>query len=148
MELSRFTDYSLRVLMYAAVRGQEKVTLQEMADVYRISHHHLVKIVHFLGKQGFLSNRRGRCGGIRLGKPPVEISVGDVVRQTETHFNLAECFDPACDQCRLSPDCRLKGLFHQARDAFLKVLDECTLADLVQTPKPILMLLSLNAHPG
>lgn len=148
MELSRFSDYSLRVLMYAAARDNQKVTLSELAQAYRISHHHLVKIVHYLGKVGYLNNRRGRSGGIQLGKKAEEIRVGDVIRHTETHFNLAECFNPATDMCRISPTCRLKGVFHEARDAFLDVLDHYTLEDLVQNRNPILRLLSLNgANP-
>ena len=144
MELSRFSDYSLRVLIYAAARENQKVTLSELAQAYRISHHHLVKIVHYLGKVGFLSNRRGRSGGIQLGKKPADIRVGDVIRQTETHFNLAECFNPATDMCRISPTCRLKGVFHEARDAFLDVLDHYTVEDLVQNRSSILRLLTLN----
>ena len=141
MELSRFTDYSLRVLMYAAARAPEKITLKEIADAYRISHHHLVKIVHRLGILGYLRNQRGRSGGIHLGRAAEEIHVGDVVRQTETHFNLAECFNPATDACRISPVCVLKGVFHDAREAFLKVLDGCTIADLVKNRGAFLRIL-------
>ncbi len=144
MELSRFSDYSLRVLIYAAAREGEKVTLSELAQAYRISHHHLVKIVHYLGKLGFLHNRRGRSGGILLGKKASDIRVGDVIRKTETHFNLVECFDPATDTCRISPTCRLKGVLHEACQAFLDVLDHYTIEDLVQSRAPILRLLSLN----
>src|SRR3954453_5588056 len=97
MELSRFTDYSLRVLIYAAARDGEKVTLTELAQAYRISHHHLVKIVHYLGKLGYLYNRRGRSGGILLGRKAAEIRVGEVIRRTESHFNLVECFSVGSD---------------------------------------------------
>jgi Rrf2 family nitric oxide-sensitive transcriptional repressor len=148
MELSRFSDYSLRVLMYAAAKADEKVTLGELASVYRISQHHLVKIVHYLGKLGYLQNRRGRSGGIRLGKSAADIRVGDVIRQTETHFNLAECFSAGSNQCRLTPGCRLKGVFHEACEAFLVVLDRYTLEDLVLNSKPTLLLLSLNNSMG
>jgi Rrf2 family nitric oxide-sensitive transcriptional repressor len=144
MELSRFSDYSLRVLIYAAAREGEKITLSELAQAYRISHHHLVKIVHFLGKLGFLHNRRGRSGGILLGRKAADIRVGDVIRKTETHFNLVECFDPASDTCRISPTCRLKGVFQEATQAFLDVLDHYTIEDLVQSRSSILRLLSLN----
>jgi len=144
MELSRFSDYSLRVLMYTAAREHEKVTLGELAAVYRISQHHLVKIVHYLGKLGYLQNRRGRSGGIRLGQPPEQIRIGDVIRHTETHFNLAECFNPTTNMCRLSPGCRLKGVFQEAKQAFLDVLDHYTLDDLLKNGEPILRLLSVN----
>lgn len=145
MELSRFSDYSLRVLMYSAARENQKVTLGELAQAYRISHHHLVKIVHYLGKLGYLANRRGRSGGIHLGKKPAEIRVGDVIRHTETHFDLAECFSTSSDACRISPVCRLKGVFREARNAFLEVLDHYTLEDLVQNKDPMLRILGLKA---
>ena len=147
MELSRFTDYALRVLIYTAARSPEKVTLRELADAYRISHHHLVKIVHKLGALGYLRNQRGRSGGIYIGRPPADIRVGDVVRHTETHFNLAECFNAATDQCRISPVCRLKGVFHEACDSFLSVLDSYTIADLAIQRSGLLKLLPINAPP-
>jgi Rrf2 family nitric oxide-sensitive transcriptional repressor len=148
MELSRFTDYSLRVLIYAAARDGEKITLSELAQAYRISHHHLVKIVHYLGKLGFLQNRRGRSGGILLGRKATEIRVGDVIRKTESHFNLVECFSAGSDTCRISPTCRLKGVFQEATQAFLDVLDHYTIEDLVQSRNSILRLLSLNGSPA
>jgi Rrf2 family nitric oxide-sensitive transcriptional repressor len=148
MELSHFTDYSLRVLIYAAAREGEKITLSELAQAYRISHHHLVKIVHYLGKLGFLQNRRGRSGGILLGRKATEIRVGDVIRKTESHFNLVECFSAGSDTCRISPTCRLKGVFQEATQAFLDVLDHYTIEDLVQSRSSILRLLSLNGSPA
>ena len=141
MELSRFTDYALRVLIYASSRDGEKITLAELTQVYRISHHHLVKIVHFLGKEGYLHNRRGRSGGIILGRRAEEIGVGEVIRKTETHLNLVECFDEQNSFCRISPVCRLRGVVSEARDAFLKVLDNYTVADLSSNRKALLRLL-------
>lgn len=145
MELSRFTDYAMRVLIYTAARSPEKVTLRELADAYRVSHHHLVKIVHKLGALGYLRNQRGRTGGIYIGRPPASIRLGDVIRHTETHFNLVECFNPATDTCRISPVCRLKGIFNEAGEAFLGVMDNYTLADLVSNRVGVLKL--LPAHP-
>lgn len=145
MELSRFTDYSLRVLIYAAVRKPDKITLSELSRAYCISRHHLVKIVHHLGKLGYLANRRGRNGGIYLGRNPEQVSVGDVVRRTESHLNLVECFSPKNNACRLSPSCRLTGALIEARDAFLGVLDSYTLADIASNKRSILNLLRLRA---
>jgi Rrf2 family nitric oxide-sensitive transcriptional repressor len=147
MELSRFTDYALRVLMYAASREGEKITLGELTEVYRISHHHLVKIVHFLGKEGYLHNRRGRSGGIVLGRKAEEIGIGDVIRKTESHLNLVECFDPENNFCRISPACRLKGVLMEARGAFLGVLDAYTVADLASNRKNLLRLLLPQSQP-
>lgn len=145
MELSRFTDYSLRVLIYAAARAPEKITLAELSRAYRISHHHLVKIVHRLGKLGYLNNKRGRKGGITLGTGAGKISVGEIVRHTETHLNLVECFNPGNNSCRLFPGCRLMGALVEARDAFLGVLDSYTLAEITSPRHPILNLLRQRA---
>ena len=145
MELSRFTDYSLRVLIYAAAKAPEKITLGELTRAYRISRHHLVKIVHHLGKLGYLDNKRGRNGGIYLGRNPEQVSVGDVVRRTETHMNLVECFSPKNNACRLFFSCRLMGTLIEARDAFLGVLDSYTLADVASNKRSILNLLRLRA---
>jgi Rrf2 family transcriptional regulator, nitric oxide-sensitive transcriptional repressor len=145
MELSRFTDYSLRVLIYATAKAPEKITLAELTKAYRISQHHLVKIVHHLGKLGYLDNKRGRNGGIYLGRNPNQVSVGDVVRRTETHMDLVECFSAKHNACRLFPSCRLMGALIEARDAFLGVLDSYTLADLASNKKSILNLLRQRA---
>lgn len=145
MELSRFTDYSLRVLIYAAARAPEKITLAELEKAHRISRHHLVKIVHRLGKLGFLSNKRGRKGGIVLGRNAEQVSVGDVVRRTESHLDLVECFSPKSNTCRLFPSCRLMGALIEARDAFLGVLDSYTLAEITSNKRPILNLLRQHA---
>jgi Rrf2 family nitric oxide-sensitive transcriptional repressor len=141
MELSRFTDYSLRVLMYTAARSPEKVTLRELADSYRVSQHHLVKIVHKLGTLGYLRNQRGRSGGVYLGRAAEDICVGDVVRHTETHLNLVECFSAIGNHCCIAPACQLKGVLFNARDAFLTVLDACTIADLVKNRAELLRLI-------
>lgn len=133
MELSLFTDYTLRVLMYMAARQKQRVTIAELALVYPVSRNHLVKIVFFLGKEGFLETRRGRNGGFWLSHPPESIRVGDVVRKTETSLDIAICFNSTL-LCPLSPACRLKGALQEARDAFMHVLDDYTIADLALHP--------------
>jgi Rrf2 family transcriptional regulator, nitric oxide-sensitive transcriptional repressor len=131
MELSRFTDYSLRMLIYAGMRDGETVTVPEVAAVYGISENHLVKIAHRLGKLGFLETKRGRSGGFRLGRPPEEIKLGDVVRATES-LALVECLSEDGGRCPIARVCRLKGIVAEARDAFLGTFDRYTLADLLQ----------------
>lgn len=133
MRLTQWTDYTLRVLMYcAACQGREQpVTITEIANKHAISRSHLTKIVQQLGAMRLLETTRGRGGGMRLVKSARDINIGDVVRQTETDFNMVECFDPLVNQCGLSPHCKLKGLLHQATASYLAVLDAMTLADLV-----------------
>ncbi len=130
MRLSLFTDYSLRVLMFAALKG-ESFSLSEVAEAYDISRHHLVKVVNYLAKLGYLETRRGRGGGIALGMKPEEIRIGMVVRRTEDTPFIVECFDKQHNTCPINGSCRLKGALAQAVNAFYETLDHHTLRDLV-----------------
>ena len=131
MQLTAYTDYVLRVLMYLAVHEDRLVTIAEMASTYDISKNHLMKIVHQLGQKGFIETVRGRGGGLRLSQPPERLALGQIVRRMEPHFNIVECFDPTTNRCPITPACGLSHVLIEARDAFLAVLDRYTLADLV-----------------
>lgn len=131
MKLTRYSDYSLRVLMCLAVHPDRRVTIDEISTVYGISKAHLMKIAHELGQAGYLETVRGRGGGLRLAQPPDAIGIGDVVRFTEGKMDLVECFDPESSACRIESVCLLHGVLQDALDAFLATLDEYTLADLV-----------------
>jgi Rrf2 family nitric oxide-sensitive transcriptional repressor len=129
MRLTSYSDYSLRLLMYAATR-RDLVTIQGAADAYGISKNHLMKVAFDLGRLGYLETVRGRGGGLRLAKAPEAINLGALLRRTEEDFRLVECFDPASNGCVISRACRLKGILHEATAAWLAVLDRYTLADL------------------
>jgi Rrf2 family nitric oxide-sensitive transcriptional repressor len=116
--------------MHLAAKPDRLASIGEMARTYRISHNHLMKVVHDLRKQGFLEAVRGRSGGVRLGRPATEISVGDVVRHTEGSFDLVDC-----GSCVIAPACALTAALHEARRAFMAVLDGYSLADLVEERK-------------
>jgi Rrf2 family transcriptional regulator, nitric oxide-sensitive transcriptional repressor len=141
MRLSVYSDYSLRLLMYAALHPAELVTIQQVAEAYGISRNHLMKVAFELGRHGFLETVRGRKGGLRLARPPRQIGLGEVVRKTEEGFVLVECFDAAADRCALSGPCRLKGALSRALKAYLAVLDEYTLADLTRNRAELRALL-------
>lgn len=144
MQLTRYSDYSLRVLIYLAVRPDQLTTIEEIAQAYGISKAHLMKVVHQMGRAGFLETVRGRGGGFRLGRAPEDIRVGDVIRYTEDKMDLVECFDPETSHCRIEPVCGLRGVLEEALDAFLKTLDRYTLADLVaRRRKPLNRLLGV-----
>lgn len=130
MRLSLFTDYSLRVLMFAALKG-EAFSLNEVAAAYSISRNHLVKVVNHLAKLGYLETRRGRGGGIALGMAANQIRVGLLVRRTENAPVIVECFDPKTNTCPINGICRLKGVLGEASRAFYDSLDRYTLEDLV-----------------
>jgi len=143
MRLSAFTDYSLRVLMYLAADPDRRATIAEIAAAYDISEHHLVKVVHFLGREGWLANVRGRGGGVELARMPQSINLGEVVRATEGDPMPAECFDRENNDCRITRACRLRGALAEAAEAFHAVLDRYTLADLVPNGTALVRLLGI-----
>jgi Rrf2 family nitric oxide-sensitive transcriptional repressor len=143
--LTLFSDYSLRILMFAALRDDRRFSIKEVAKVYKLSRHHAAKAVHFLAQRGYLLSQRGPGGGICLGREPQEIRLGQLVRQTERGLPLVECFDAGTNTCPLIHACLLKQALGQAWTAFFHTLDGYTLADLVQQPAPLLSALELKA---
>lgn len=127
-----YTDYSLRVLIYLGTKEDGKLTtIQEISDAYHISKNHLMKVTFELGKAGFIETVRGRGGGIRLADRPENINVGTVVRRMEEDFHLVECFSSETNTCPISPICGLRGVLGKALHAYLAVLDEYNLQDLL-----------------
>jgi Rrf2 family nitric oxide-sensitive transcriptional repressor len=126
MKLTLFTDYSIRVLLYLGARPGRLCSIGEVAQGYRISQNHLMKVVNALVRQGYVESVRGRAGGIRLGREPAEISLGALVRDTEDRFDLVDC-----GSCVVAPACGVTGVLNEALDAFLGVLDRYTLADML-----------------
>lgn len=138
MKLSLFSDYALRVLMFAAMRG-ESFRVDEVTAAYGISRNHVAKVIHTLAQLGYLETRRGRGGGIQLARPAGEIRIGKLVRQTEDQPVFVECFDPATNTCPISGSCRLKGVLGEAVNAFYATLDRHTLLELVSGPMALRM---------
>jgi Rrf2 family nitric oxide-sensitive transcriptional repressor len=145
MQLTSFTDYALRVLIYAAVRSESRCLTTDAATAFGISRHHVVKVVNELRHLGYLDTTRGRDGGFSLARPPDRIRIGEVVRRTEGTMTLVECFERDTNTCPLSRACGLKGLLREAFDAFLAVLDRATLADLIAEPRWVTQVVAL--HP-
>lgn len=143
MRLTVFTDYSLRVLIYLAIRPERRSTIAEIAAAFGVSESHLMKVVHFLGKHGFLANVRGKGGGLMLGRPAEAINVGEVVRLTEADSLAAECFDRENNTCVITPACQLRKVLNEAIEAFHAVLAGYTLSDLVCQRRNLSRLLSI-----
>ena len=144
MRLSAYSDYSLRVLMYAALCHPARVTADQVSEVYGISRHHLVKIVHDLGRSGCIETHRGLGGGFTLALSAEEIGVGDIVRLGEESETVIECTRRREGACRLRSVCRLKTVLDEAAAAFFEVLDRYSLADLIATQSPLRNALGLN----
>ncbi|OBS08885.1 Rrf2 family transcriptional regulator [Acidihalobacter prosperus] len=128
MHLTQHTDFSLRVLMYLGAMQDRLVTIDELTTRLHIARSHLAKIVNRLARLGYITTLRGKGGGMRLARPPAEIGIGAVVRDTEPGTTLIDCESPACSILGI---CALVGTLAQAKSAFFEVLDDVTLADLV-----------------
>jgi Rrf2 family nitric oxide-sensitive transcriptional repressor len=128
MRLTTFSDYALRVLMYAAAEDR-LITIEETAKAYNISRAHLMKVVNILTQTGYIKSVRGRSGGFTLANPPEQINLGAVMRATEPDFALVECF-AAGNRCIITKRCRLPNVLNEALNAFISTLDRYTLADL------------------
>ena len=144
MKLTTFTDYSLRVLIYLAVQPGQRATIAQIAQAFDVSEHHLVKVVHFLGKQGWLANVRGKGGGLELGVLPDNLRVGRVVRAAEGGDVMAECFGESGGDCHIAPNCRLRGVLGEAITAFYSVLDRYTVEDLVNNRNQLARMLFID----
>ena len=144
MILTRFSDYALRVLMFAAIRRENPFSIEEVSTCYDLSKNHVAKVVNRLVQSGHLEARRGRGGGVWLGRDPKSIRLGALVRMTEKESPLVECFSQKSNQCRLTPACRLKGALAEALNAFYCSLDGKTLADIVDNGPALKALLEVG----
>ncbi|MEQ9640328.1 MAG: Rrf2 family transcriptional regulator [Alphaproteobacteria bacterium] len=145
MRLTVQTDYALRLLMFLAQRQGELATIAEIAARYGISRNHLMKVAHVLARAGFVKSTRGRAGGLALARPADEIAIGAVARHLERDSALVECFRADGNACRITGACRLQGVLYRALEAFFAVLDDCTLADLVDDNDALGRLLKEHA---
>jgi len=139
MRLTLYTDYALRVLLYLGAREGQLCAISEIAKAYGISQNHLMKVVHDLGKTGYVRSVRGRFGGVALARPAADIRIGAVVRQTEDGFELVDCAF-----CVIAPACGLTGALAEALSAFMAVLDGYSLADLLAKRSEMRLLLSVT----
>jgi len=146
MQLTRFTDYALRVLVFLAANPDRLCTVAEIAAAYRISENHLMKVVNRLATAGYAETLRGKGGGIRLARRPALINVGAVVRSMEERFDLVECFSPEHQDCPLLPGCALKSVLADAQRNFLATLDRVSVADVVGRGSHVAVVLERAAR--
>jgi len=140
MKLTLFSDYALRVVLYLGTNDDRLVKTSEISRAYRISPHHVVKVVQLLVDQGVVETTRGRNGGLRLGRAPADINVGALVRLTEPGVELVECFDRRTNTCPIEPACGLKTALEGAQRAFFEVLDAHTVADFLPKAPALIKL--------
>lgn len=130
MRLTNYSNYALRSLQLAALKAPNRIRVDDVVQVHGLARPHIVKIVHELGRAGYLETIRGRGGGFLLARPAEEIIIGEVVRLTEGPLDLVECFNPETNTCPLIGICKLSKAMQKATKAFMDVLDGLTLADI------------------
>ncbi len=148
MRISTYTDYSLRLLMHAAARSPDLLTIDEVARGFGISKNHLMKVTHQLAQAGYLETQRGRSGGFRLARDASAINIGEIVRMGEKGAPLVECFDHSNNTCVITARCQLKFALDEAQKAFFDVLQRFTLKDLQLAPAEFLAMLHPPTSPG
>ncbi|QGP80799.1 Rrf2 family transcriptional regulator [Sphingobium sp. CAP-1] len=143
MQLTRHTDYALRVLIHLAVAPGGRATIAEIAEGYGLSRNHLMKVVHHLGQGGFIATQRGRGGGFALARPAEEVGIGAVVRHSEPDMRMADCAS-----CAIRTACGLSGILAEATNAFMAALDRYSLADAARDRRGLAALIAALPAPA
>ena len=137
MQITAFTDYSLRVLIFLAISDGRQVSSREIAESYGISVHHIAKVCKWLVREGYAAATRGKGGGLKLARAPEQIKIGEVVRQAESGTGLVECMRAKGPSCAIEGACGLIGILNEANGAFFDTLDRYSLADATANKRGI-----------
>lgn len=135
MQLTSFTDYGLRTLMYLAENSHKLSSVKEISEHYNISRNHLVKVVHRLSQLQYIETTKGKGGGIRIAKDASKLRLGDLVIELEPNMTMVECFDAKTNTCRITQSCQLKHYLFEATTSYVTTLNKYTLADTIKNQK-------------
>ena len=145
MQLTLFSDYALRTLIYLGSHPERVIPASQISDAFGISSDHVAKAAKWLTQRGYVTAQRGKTGGLTLSRAPSSIRIGQLISETEPNMDLIECFDAETNTCPITPACKLKRALHQARQAFVGTLDEYTLADLLSNAPELKKLLAASS---
>ena len=145
MQLTLFSDYALRTLIYLGTHPNKVIPASAISDAFGVSSDHVAKAAKWLTQRGYVTALRGKTGGLTLARAPSSIRIGKLISETEPSMDLLECFNVRSSKCPLTPACKLKKVLYQARQAFVAALDEYTLADLLSNAPELERLLVASA---
>lgn len=131
MQLSKFTDYTFRALIYLAMHQEELCTVEQLAITLNVSEHHLKKVIHKLAKTDYVTSIKGRMGGLKLGVSPREINLGKVLMITEDNLNIVECLNKDCVCEFMNSECKLKNIVQSSLNRFIEEFSNYTLEDIL-----------------
>lgn len=144
MQLTKFTDYALRILLHIAQPREQLYTIAELAQYLQISQNHLMKIVHFMAKQQWITTIRGKNGGLQINNTVLNLPLGEIVRILQDDPPIINCAEPPCI---LRSACGLKPILDQALSQFYNSLNQYTLAQVLQQPKLKASLIPITVVP-
>lgn len=145
MQLTLYTDYSLRSLVFIALKTEnsnELTTISNISTSLNISNNHVVKVIHNLSKNGFITTVRGSKGGIKLSKKSSEINLADVIMNTENMSCLMHC---SHDDCCFHKVCLFQSIMNKAIRSFLNELRKFHLSDLLKERERLLDAIADNS---
>lgn len=132
MRLTKSTSHAIRILIDCARANDGLIKVASLSARLDITPQNVFKIVNLLTKAKLIEAVRGRNGGVRLARAPQSIRIGDVVRATEvTHVEIEE---GASTGARSGHG--VNRILDNALGAFIEVLDQHTIADMVKTQTP------------
>ena len=132
MQLSKFSDYSFRALIYLSKHQSQLCTVEKLAQELKTSEHHMKKIIHYLAKTDYIISVKGRSGGVKLGTKPENINLGEILKITEENLNIIQCFGNKEECPFMGKGCRLKEISVQALNSFVQEFSKYTLQDLLE----------------
>jgi Rrf2 family transcriptional regulator, cysteine metabolism repressor len=133
MGVTQKCQYALRAMFELAKRsGQGTVRSSEIAASQAIPKRFLEVILNQLRQGGFVDSVRGKEGGFYLSRPPVKITVGDIIRFMDGPMIPVDCQGDKPDKCPLKGQCVFMSVWDEARQAMEKVYDGKTLKDLLE----------------
>ena len=135
--LSMKAKYGLRALLYLARHeGEGLVLISDLAEKENIPKKFLELILLDLKNHGILQSKKGKGGGYSLGRKPAAIKLGRVIRLLDGPLAPLPCVSQTayvpCDECEDEKTCGIRLVMRDVRDAIANILDNTTLADVLQ----------------
>lgn len=135
--ITRQMDYGL-LLMEALARayGHGFVSLRQIAVERRLPYRFLVKIVLLLRRASLLAAQEGAHGGYALAKPPMNITIREVLEALSEPLSLVRC-ETSSHSCQSFCQCGSRSFWHQIQSQLNDTINRTTLADLIKSPAPL-----------
>ncbi len=137
LRLSRMTDYAVVVLHHMASLPEGNRNTADVALATGLPAPTVSKLLHRLTEVGIVAAARGRYGGYRLDRSPEQVRLSEVLAAFEGDLALTDCLDTGGNACEHETHCAVVGRWNVVSSAIRRVLDDLTLADVLEPPAPM-----------